>query len=390
MQKLTEAFQGPVVETKQQAQDKLETTWDAAAAAADNAVDELLGDEGMTKLDSPTTTQPKTEDKPLDTVEKEDLKVDTVKKTAVVTPTTTEYKTIAAKEKAAPAVETKTELKPKTENAVTKEQPKVATKSLKSPEGVRIPDVISAEFGKPLEVETANVNPLRHPPKRGPITKTEPKAEKPKEEVSPKKEEPKPPNSVVASKPLGSSGQVATNDEQLAETKRKQEQFQRNLLETRFNLESKSKAKQGETTSPDAASSEDQRSTSSEDKDSAAGDGVPPTFEKSIVPTAAESQGESIELIRDFLSQPPSKPSPISIPNISESRLKSIIEARRQPKACDEEASVAQRYSRMSMGDRAFAILFDLGMVEQNKDPKDPSYDHSDDDSYCEHLDLST
>ena len=66
------------------------------------------------------------------------------------------------------------------------------------------------------------------------------------------------------------------------------------------------------------------------------------------------------------------------------------MEARRQPKQYDEEASVAEKYAKMSVEERAFSILFDLGMVEANKDPKDPSYDHSNDDDYCEHFDISS
>jgi hypothetical protein len=80
----------------------------------------------------------------------------------------------------------------------------------------------------------------------------------------------------------------------------------------------------------------------------------------------------------------------LTISKISESRLKSIIEARRQPKAFDEESKVAEKYAKMSVEDRAFAILYDLGMVDENKDPRDPSYDHSVDDDICEHSYLSS
>mmetsp|Transcript_8557 Transcript_8557/g.14984 ORF Transcript_8557/g.14984 Transcript_8557/m.14984 type:complete len:103 (-) Transcript_8557:45-353(-) len=70
---------------------------------------------------------------------------------------------------------------------------------------------------------------------------------------------------------------------------------------------------------------------------------------------------------------------------ISESRLKSIIDARRQPKPFDEESKVAEKYASMSVEDRAFAILYDLGLIENNVDPRDPNYDHSSDDEICEH-----
>jgi TFIIF-interacting CTD phosphatase-like protein len=54
--------------------------------------------------------------------------------------------------------------------------------------------------------------------------------------------------------------------------------------------------------------------------------------------------------------------------------------ARQQPKSPEEEKMLQERYGGMSMEQRAFAILCDLGMIEKNLNPDDPDYDHSNDD----------
>eukprot|EP00751_Fragilariopsis_kerguelensis_P043338 CAMPEP_0171024346 /NCGR_PEP_ID=MMETSP0736-20130129/32835_1 /TAXON_ID=186038 /ORGANISM="Fragilariopsis kerguelensis, Strain L26-C5" /LENGTH=422 /DNA_ID=CAMNT_0011464079 /DNA_START=312 /DNA_END=1582 /DNA_ORIENTATION=+ len=65
-------------------------------------------------------------------------------------------------------------------------------------------------------------------------------------------------------------------------------------------------------------------------------------------------------------------------------RVSDTIVARSQPKSPDEESKLADRYASMSVEERAFAVLFDPGMIKKNKDPKDPSYDHTHDDEYCD------
>mmetsp|Transcript_7336 Transcript_7336/g.16576 ORF Transcript_7336/g.16576 Transcript_7336/m.16576 type:complete len:579 (+) Transcript_7336:135-1871(+) len=71
-------------------------------------------------------------------------------------------------------------------------------------------------------------------------------------------------------------------------------------------------------------------------------------------------------------------------PTTSERRVETIV-ALRQPKSCDEESKLAEKYAEMkSLEDRAYALLCDLGMIEAHKNPEDPSYDHSKDDEYCE------
>ena len=81
-------------------------------------------------------------------------------------------------------------------------------------------------------------------------------------------------------------------------------------------------------------------------------------------------------------------PSPSPSP-ISERRLH-IMVARRQPKSPNEESKLAEKYQNMPIEERAYTILFDLGMIDENKDPKDPSYDHADDDEYCDQTYISS
>ena len=73
-----------------------------------------------------------------------------------------------------------------------------------------------------------------------------------------------------------------------------------------------------------------------------------------------------------------------SSPVISQRRVETIL-ARRQPKSSDEESNLTYKYGKMeNVEDRAYAVLRDLGMIDEHKDPNDPSYDHSDDDDLCE------
>jgi len=52
-----------------------------------------------------------------------------------------------------------------------------------------------------------------------------------------------------------------------------------------------------------------------------------------------------------------------------------IQEARKQPKSEQEEAMLQAKYGSMEPGERAFAILLNLGMIEEHPDPDSPSYD---------------
>ena len=114
-----------------------------------------------------------------------------------------------------------------------------------------------------------------------------------------------------------------------------------------------------------------------------------------------EHKGESESTIRStnniIVSEPPVRDvveqespnltvaeRPSSPPIISERRVNTIV-ALRQPKSSEEESKLAKKYASMeNLEDRAYALLRDLGMIEEHQDPRDSSYDHSnDDDDTC-------
>jgi len=61
-----------------------------------------------------------------------------------------------------------------------------------------------------------------------------------------------------------------------------------------------------------------------------------------------------------------------------------IMKVRQQPKSTEEEAALATKYGAMDLGEKAFTILVDLGMVELNPDPDDANRDTSKDDEDLE------
>jgi hypothetical protein len=52
-------------------------------------------------------------------------------------------------------------------------------------------------------------------------------------------------------------------------------------------------------------------------------------------------------------------------------RQAAISLARQQPKSPEDEMNLQERYGAMSLEERAFTILYDLGMIEKNADPND-------------------
>jgi len=64
-------------------------------------------------------------------------------------------------------------------------------------------------------------------------------------------------------------------------------------------------------------------------------------------------------------------------------RRKNIINARKQPKSEEEEKALAEYYGSMEIRERAFAILYDLGMIEISPDPDSPDYDHTLDNEFA-------
>ena len=57
-------------------------------------------------------------------------------------------------------------------------------------------------------------------------------------------------------------------------------------------------------------------------------------------------------------------------------RKAAIAEARRQPKAPEEERKLQEKYAAIeNLSEKAFAIKLDLGIIELTPDPSDPNYD---------------
>ena len=61
-----------------------------------------------------------------------------------------------------------------------------------------------------------------------------------------------------------------------------------------------------------------------------------------------------------------------------------ILQARKQPKSLQEEAMLQAKYSSMEPGERAFAILLDLGMIIAHPDPVSPGYDSTFDNDFVQ------
>jgi len=64
-------------------------------------------------------------------------------------------------------------------------------------------------------------------------------------------------------------------------------------------------------------------------------------------------------------------------------RKAAIVEARQQPKTPEVEKALAEKYAALEAGERAFAILIDLGIVDISPDPDSKDYDSSSDDQFA-------
>jgi hypothetical protein len=63
-------------------------------------------------------------------------------------------------------------------------------------------------------------------------------------------------------------------------------------------------------------------------------------------------------------------------------RKAAIVTARSQPKPAEVEKSIAERYAKMALSERAYNILKDLGMIDPTPDVDSPDYDHSADQDF--------
>jgi hypothetical protein len=402
VEKLAKTLQGPLVETKK-AQDNLEPTW----AAAGDAVEELWENEGISKLDISSSYE-ESEASTLKKLMAEEDKEANEKEDEVAEMMITNSTII--EETSSPALQspnvanlsnnaTGTSVStPKVENTAS-----TVTSSAKiSPSVVRIPDVVSAEFGRPLEVVASNVEPLRHLPRLDPKTEVEERTIVSASSDTTEKSQLLKSRGDIYKQESESQRQMkpepaeSKNPKSAPEKVLSHEIREGNIVEARLQFESKTDF------STMATFLSDQNISLPETESTSHGralqdvtvknveefnvSGELPLIDQATNVETTESKVESMESIRKVLSQPPTNHSQLSISKISESRLKSIIEARRQPKSIDEEANIAENYAKMSIEDRAFAILFDLGMIDVNLDPRDPSYDHADDEEICEQL----
>jgi len=61
---------------------------------------------------------------------------------------------------------------------------------------------------------------------------------------------------------------------------------------------------------------------------------------------------------------------------------KKYIQARSQPKSCLEEQRLQRKYGNISdVGERAYQIIVDLGMVERNNNNIDDNYNNNNESS---------
>ncbi len=68
-----------------------------------------------------------------------------------------------------------------------------------------------------------------------------------------------------------------------------------------------------------------------------------------------------------------------------EAEERAIAEARQQPKPEEVEKDISSRYGAIDdLGERSFAILVDLGLVNVSPDPKASDYDASQDDEFVQ------
>jgi hypothetical protein len=147
----------------------------------------------------------------------------------------------------------------------------------------------------------------------------------------------------------------------------------------------------------DVANEEEESSSSSSSSSSSQGESTTPksegeSYQSDRLDDVVQSKSSSSQF--GSSSSPPlttttassSSSSPLPI---SERRLQFMV-ARRQPKSQNEESKLAEKYKMMPIEERAYTLLFDLGMIDENKDPKDPSYDHTNDDEYCDQTYISS
>ena len=155
------------------------------------------------------------------------------------------------------------------------------------------------------------------------------------------------------------------------ERKKTEESFRRRLLQQKLKFDQKNVSRIKKEKEADSEPSTPTDETEEAKEETIKGESTTINNNDNIVSEPRESKTESPKQLT-------------SKPVISERRVQTIV-ALRQPKTSDEETKLAEKYAQMTnLEDRAYALLVDLGMIDERKDPRDPSYDHSNDDGLCD------
>ncbi len=249
-----------------------------------------------------------------------------------------------------------------------------------TPEPVASTPQIPEIARKPLEVVESNIPPLRPesvPQRTTPIAEHEPAEEETIEDevvvaATPEEvEEEKVTVEEIIAEEETSPGKTSEPEESAEEElarKKAQELFHRKLLQRKLEFDKKAAEKRIET-EREAESSNNDDDDDDTEEDTQKGESTITSTDSTVEPPQIEPESHTEKT-----------------PNISEleRRVETIL-ALRQPKSTDQESRLAEKYSQMeNLEDRAYTLLVDLGMIQEHQDPRDPSYDHSNDDDLCD------
>jgi hypothetical protein len=111
------------------------------------------------------------------------------------------------------------------------------------------------------------------------------------------------------------------------------------------------------------------------------GDQLPNSKEDSKTPRGStELKMKVAEAVDEEVSRASATVTESEPEDVIPDRQTAVTLAREQPKSPEEEKKLQERYGSMPLQERAFTILYDLGMIETNLNPDDPDYDHFNDD----------
>jgi hypothetical protein len=237
----------------------------------------------------------------------------------------------------------------------------------------RFPDVISKDFGRSLEVVTSAVPPLK-------ATTVETNSPSPVEQVEEQSgisaeiastdiktldegitQESDPPAAVFT---VGPSGAVIVDKPLEEPTTDVAVEEESTIADVTVEETTTADVATEEPTSEGAAAEQTSDADETDVRDNSSPDADSPT------------QGKFLEKVRGAFSRERTEPgltketaddaatAPAVVEVVESSRAELIRKARQQPKSPEEEAKLAAKYGRLSLEDRAFTILYDLGMIE--------------------------